>query len=160
MTGYRSYCTVDDCLALHGTLRVFTTELGFVRTHKLVSVGLFPQYEQSREKVCPPGYIRALQKSVESLHSAMQVGELSGSCLSLSMMVQALLYSSGLDTELSLGVAKIDHRFFSHSWVQLSDGKIIDASSSTINYNRLRVVKRFSMLVEAREWAGLSCSCG
>jgi len=80
-------------------------------------------------------------------------GDLTASCLSVALTVQTILYSCGIDSFLVIGIKKVDEKIYSHAWVELTDGTIIDPQNESGHF---KVLNKFLMKEQVRKWVELN----
>jgi hypothetical protein len=131
-------------------VRCLLLQHGFERAYAMIAVQMFPLFESaSRRRVAP---IRRQQLSELGLYlyELDDQESLTTSCLSIAIMIQALLFSCGQEAELIIGVRKQDAKLLGHAWVQLGDGQVIDPNDLRRN---MVVLQRFSMRTQVERWA-------
>jgi len=140
-------------VSLHTLIRHLLLDKGFNETFYELSVRYFPLYNgYGTNKMRRPN-IKELEFLSKYVSQMDERGDLTASCLSVALTVQTILYSCGIDSFLVIGIKKVDEKIYSHAWVELTDGTIIDPQNESGHF---KVLNKFLMKEQVRKWVELN----
>lgn len=142
---------------LHAVIRAMLLQHGFAKTYHTISVQMFPLYESARRRRAPSIGVAQLNQLGQYLYQMDDQDSLTTSCLSIAIMTQAILFSSGEDSDLLIGIQKQDHKLLGHAWVRLQNGQDIDPD----NMRRGKtILHTLSMYAQVQQWVRSVCESG
>lgn len=134
---------------VHGFVRMMLLEYDFEEAYEKIAVHMFPLYASANCRKVSQIEINELHTLGQMLYTLDEDDHLVTSCVSIAVTIQSILFSAGNESDLLIGVKKIDQKLFSHAWVQLRNGDKIDPN----NKNRdLKVLKKYDMNKYAEKW--------
>lgn len=137
-------------ITVHGFVRMLLLEYDFEEAYEKIAVHLFPLYASASGRKVNEIDLDELSQSGQLLYRLDEEDHLVTSCVSIAITIQAILFCGGYDSDLIIGVKKIDQKLFSHAWVQLKCGKKIDPNNKNED---LKVLQTYNMNKYTERWA-------
>ncbi len=137
-------------LILHSMIRNLLMKDDFIEVYRQLSVQMFPLFESAVRRKASPIDRKELHKLGEYLIRLDEDDHLVATCVSVAVTMQVLLFCTGVEADLLIGVKKIDEKLFAHAWVRLPNGEMIDPQNK---YRDLKVTKVLRLKEEAERWA-------
>lgn len=134
---------------VHGFVRMLLLEYDFEEAYEKIAVHMYPLYASANGRKVNELNIDELYRLGQFLYKLDEDDLLVTSCVSIAVTIQAILFSGGYDSDLIIGVKKIDHKLFSHAWVQLKSGKKIDPNNKNED---LKVLQTYNMNKYTERW--------
>lgn len=117
----------DIYVTLHSFVRAsITNKSKFYESYREISKFLFPLYESAGHRNVTEISKSQLMDLGYKLYHYEKQNALTSSCLSIALTIQSLLFTQGINSNLSIGIKKEDGKLKAHSWVTLLDGDVID----------------------------------
>ncbi|MGZ0051139.1 lasso peptide biosynthesis B2 protein [Brevibacillus gelatini] len=137
-------------LIIHAMIRNLLLKDEFIEAYRQLAVQMFPLYESAARRKVSPIDRKQLQKLGEHLIQLDEDDQLVATCVSVAVTMQVLLFCTGVEADLLIGVKKLDEKLFAHAWVRMPDGEMIDPQNK---YGDLQVTKILRLKEEAERWA-------
>jgi hypothetical protein len=135
---------------VHGFVRMILLEYDFEEAYEKIAVHMFPLYASATGRKVNKIDIDELYRLGQLLYRLDEDDYLVTSCVSIAVTIQAILFSGGYESDLLIGVKKIDQKLFSHAWVQLKNGKKIDPNNKNED---LKILQIYEMSKYTERWA-------
>ena len=120
-----------------------------LQTFSDLAVQFFPIYESANRRKTNIIDYRQLTTFSSELYEMDEKNLLVSSCVSIAMTNQFLLYSCGVQSDLVIGIKKMDEKLFSHAWIETEDGQKIDPQN---HLGELTVMNRFILKNQVEKW--------
>ncbi|MBD8840540.1 MULTISPECIES: lasso peptide biosynthesis B2 protein [Paenibacillus] len=134
---------------VHAFVRLLLLETDFVDAYEKIAIHMYPLHVSAGRREANRIETDELCRLGQMMYEMDENDHLITSCVSIAMTVQAILFSAGYESDLLIGVKKIDEKLFSHAWVRLEDGRTIDPNHKG---NDLKVLKIYNMSEYAERW--------
>lgn len=134
---------------IHAFGRMMLLNNEFEEAYKNIAIHLFPLYASAGQRHAGNIDTYNLEQYGKHLYALDEDDHLITSCVSIALTIQSVLFSSGCNANLLIGVKKIDDKLFSHAWVQLENGVSIDPNNKNKN---LKVLQTYNMTNYAERW--------
>lgn len=135
--------------AAHSFVRLLLLENDFMDAYEKVAIHMYPLHVSAGRRKADQVNPDELCRLGQMLYEMDENDHLITSCVSIAVTVQAVLFSAGYESDLLIGVKKIDEKLFSHAWVRLGDGRTIDPNHKGSD---LKVLKTYRMSEFAERW--------
>lgn len=134
-------------ISCHQLVRSKLLNDGLEKTIQDLAIQFFPFYENAHRR---KDRLRAkqIEKLSHRLYFFDQQGYLVSSCVSISLTCLILLYAEGIEADLVIGIKKLDGKLYSHAWVELKNGRIIDPQKQ----KKFHVLKRYRLREIVERW--------
>ncbi|MEK5333082.1 lasso peptide biosynthesis B2 protein [Lysinibacillus sp. FSL W8-0992] len=142
---------MNECYftTIHGFVRFILLEYDFEEAYEKIAVHMYPLYASATDRKVNEIDIDELYRLGQLLYRLDEDDHLVTSCVSIAVTIQAILFSGGYESDLLIGVKKIDQKLFSHAWVQLKNGKKIDPNNKIED---LKVLQIYDMSKFTERW--------
>lgn len=137
-------------LMIHSLIRSTLKDGDFLQSYRQLAVQLFPFFESAIRRKEVSVSSKRLDEIGRYLITLDEEDQVVATCVSVAATAQAILFCSGIQAELHIGVKKIDEKLFAHAWVKLPDGDIIDPQDK---YGDLQIIRVLKLKDEAERWA-------
>lgn len=153
---------IDDnmanfCLLTHSLVKNKLNNETFSVAYQQISLQTYPLYESAHRRKVKRINPDILAKLSYLLYQANHQNYIAATCLSISVTLQTLLFSTGNNVDLIIGVRKVDGQLLAHSWIQINPQWIIDSQRE---WQNSEVLEKRSMLKEVYRWGQEICDSG
>ncbi|SYX82416.1 lasso peptide biosynthesis protein [Paenibacillus alvei] len=137
-------------LMIHALIRNMLREDEFIQSYRRLAVQLFPFFESAVRRNDASISAKRLNEIGRYLFMLDEEDQAVATCVSVAATIQAIQFCLGIQSELHIGVKKIDEKLFAHAWVKLPEGDILDPQNK---YKDLQIIRVLKLKDEAERWA-------
>jgi hypothetical protein len=123
---------------LHQFVRHKIYEIGYVKAIRFFANETYFLFNTKRKNSLIK--VKEIRKILSKIVEDDYNGRLVASCISISTLAHILCQISGIDSKVVIGVCVINGKLYSHAWLEVSDGEVMDFMSENREY---KIIKRF-----------------
>lgn len=133
---------------LHGIIRYLIFKEGFEVAYSHIALELYSLFIRSKYTKKKSLKLKNVRKLALYLYELDEAEDITSSCVSIAVAIQAILFANGINSHLVIGVRKADEKLFSHAWVCL-ENEIIDPREK---YRGLVILQKLTLVDEIEKW--------